>query len=273
MWQEKIVMQDAYDFDGIRRRLRGDRLQVEHEDRLIVPVLVPEGKFIGQMEALDSHTLLLSGEGPKKPMLHQLRHRFRLDVRNPSQAFIGTSLDGIVSRFGAERLVLDVDPFTALIRSIIHQQVNLSFAQVLTERVCRTFGTEQDGVIFPPTADRLRNVEPEQLRILQLSGRKAEYLLGAAQSDIDFRQLAEASDETIAETLMALKGVGPWTVQNVLMFGYGRQDLFPASDIGILRAFERLHGNRPSVEEAVSLSQEFAPYRSHAAYLLWRSIE
>ncbi len=169
--------------------------------------------------------------------------------------------------------MLDITPFTALIRSIIHQQINLSFAQVLMERVCRTFGTEKDGIIFPPTAEALRDLEPEQLRTLQLSGRKVDYLLGAARASIDFEQLMTAPDAAIAETLIALKGVGPWTVQNVLMFGYGREDLFPASDIGILRAFERLHGSRPTVEEAVLLAEEFAPYRSHAAYLLWRSIE
>jgi len=273
MWQEQLLLEDDYDFAGIRKRLRGDRLQVEHDGRLFVPLLLPEGNFIGQMEASGPRTLLLSGNGPQKPMVQQLRRRFRLDTTNPSQHLSNTSLSEVVATFGAERLVLDISPFTALIRSIIHQQINLAFAQVLMERFCRTFGTEQNGVIFPPTADRLREVEPEQLRALQLSGRKVEYLLGAARAGIDFDRLTEASDATIAETLIALKGVGPWTVQNVLMFGYGREDLFPASDIGILRAFEHLHGSRPSVEEAVLLAEEFAPYRSHAAYLLWRSIE
>lgn len=273
MWQEELLLEDDYDFDGIRRRLRGDRLQVERNDQLLVPILLPEGKFVGRIEAPERRVILLSGEGPQQPMVHQLRHRFRLDTPNPSRGLAGTSLDGIMTTFGAERLVLDINPFTALIRSIIHQQINLSFAQVLMERVCRTFGTEQDGIIFPPTAEALRDLEPEQLRTLQLSGRKVDYLLGAARASIDFEQLMTAPDATIAETLIALKGVGPWTVQNVLMFGYGREDLFPASDIGILRAFERLHGSRPTVDEAVLLAEEFAPYRSHAAYLLWRSIE
>lgn len=273
MWQEKLVLEDVYDFAGIRKRLRGDRLQVEQDGRLFVPLLLPEGKFIGQIEATGPRTLLLSGEGPKEPMVQQLRRRFRLDTVNPSHQLSDTSLAEVVKTFGAERLVLDITPFTALIRSIIHQQINLSFAQVLMERVCRTFGTEKDGIIFPPTAEALRDLEPEQLRTLQLSGRKVDYLLGAARASIDFEQLMTAPDAAIAETLIALKGVGPWTVQNVLMFGYGREDLFPASDIGILRAFERLHGSRPTVEEAVLLAEEFAPYRSHAAYLLWRSIE
>ncbi|HCN59078.1 MAG TPA: DNA-3-methyladenine glycosylase 2 family protein [Exiguobacterium sp.] len=273
MWQENLRLEDDYDFAGIRKRLRGDRLQVEQDGRLFVPVMLPEGNFIGQVEAVGSRELLLSGEGPQEPMVQLLRRRFRLDTTNPSQHLSKTSLSEVVATFGAERLVLDINPFTALIRSIIHQQINLAFAQVLMERFCRTFGTEQNGVIFPPTAEQLMNVEPEQLRALQLSGRKVDYLLGAARAAINFDRLTEAPDATIAETLIALKGVGPWTVQNVLMFGYGREDLFPASDIGILRAFERLHGTRPSVEEAVLLAEEFTPYRSHAAYLLWRSIE
>ncbi|WP_235188871.1 DNA-3-methyladenine glycosylase family protein [Exiguobacterium artemiae] len=242
MWQEQVILEEEYDFAGIRKRLRGDRLQVEQDGRLFVPLLLPEGKFVGQIEASGPRTLLLSGKGPREPMVQQLCRRFRLDTMNPSQHLSKTSLSEVVATFGAERLVLDISPFTALIRSIIHQQINLAFAQVLMERFCRTFGTEQDGVIFPPTADQLRKIEPDQLRALQLSGRKVEYLLGAARTEIDFDELTEASDATIAETLIALKGVGPWTVQNVLMFGYGREDLFPASDIGILRAFERLRG-------------------------------
>ncbi len=51
MWQEKLVLEDVYDFAGIRKRLRGDRLQVEQDGRLFVPLLLPEGKFIGQIEA------------------------------------------------------------------------------------------------------------------------------------------------------------------------------------------------------------------------------
>ncbi|MGI1805037.1 DNA-3-methyladenine glycosylase family protein [Exiguobacterium sp. TDN 0502] len=272
-WTHDLTLPEAIDFKGIVSRLTEDPLQVEHKGRLVVPVFIDEQAYITTMEAIDSHTLRIDGSGPHIPVLTQLKRRFRLSEPNPAQRLKATSLHAIVEQFGDERLVLDHSPFTALIRSIIHQQINLSFAHTLTERVFRTFGTVQDGIVLPPTPRQLALARREDLLALQLSGRKADYLLGVATAAIDYDGLATATDAEIAETLIALKGVGPWTVQNVLMFGYGRPDLFPASDIGILRAFERLLGFRPSVEEATRLAEEFAPVRSHAAYLLWRSIE
>ncbi|MCY1691749.1 DNA-3-methyladenine glycosylase 2 family protein [Exiguobacterium sp. SL14] len=272
-WTYDLTLSEAFDFKGIVSRLTEDPLQVERAGRLVVPVFINEQAYLATIEAMDAWTLRVDGTGPKETILAQLKRRFRLSEPNPAQRLKATSLHAIVERFGDERLVLDHSPFTALIRSIIHQQINLSFAHTLTERVFRSFGTVQDGIILPPTPRQLAVANREDLLALQLSGRKVDYLLGVAKADIDYDALAALTDAEIAETLIALKGVGPWTVQNVLMFGYGRPDLFPASDIGILRAFERLLGYRPSVEEATRLAEEFAPVRSHAAYLLWRSIE
>ncbi|UKS57085.1 DNA-3-methyladenine glycosylase family protein [Exiguobacterium acetylicum] len=272
-WTYDLALSEAFDFKGIVSRLTEDPLQVERAGRLVVPVFINEQAYLATIEAMDAWTLRVDGTGPKETILAQLKRRFRLSEPNPAKRLKATSLHAIVERFGDERLVLDHSPFTALIRSIIHQQINLSFAHTLTERVFRTFGTVQDGIILPPIPRQLAVANREDLLALQLSGRKVDYLLGVAKADIDYEALAAATDAEIAETLIALKGVGPWTVQNVLMFGYGRPDLFPASDIGILRAFERLLGYRPSVEEATRLAEEFAPVRSHAAYLLWRSIE
>lgn len=272
-WTYDLTLSEVFDFKGIVSRLTEDPLQVERAGRLVVPVFINEQAYLATIEAMDAWTLRIDGTGPQGMVLSQLKRRFRLSEPNPAQRLKATSLHAIVERFGDERLVLDHSPFTALIRSIIHQQINLSFAHTLTERVFRTFGTVQDEIILPPTPRQLAVANREDLLALQLSGRKVDYLLGVAKAEIDYDALAEATDTEIAETLIALKGVGPWTVQNVLMFGYGRPDLFPASDIGILRAFERLLGYRPSVEEATRLAEEFAPVRSHAAYLLWRSIE
>ncbi|VWX37860.1 DNA-3-methyladenine glycosylase family protein [Exiguobacterium oxidotolerans] len=273
MWQQEVKLTSDYDFEGVRTRLLNDSLQQRLGDVLRIPIRVDAQPWIGQIGAKDRRTIVLTGDGPKDVMVEAMQRRFRLNEPNPSHELKQTTLAPIVETFGAERLVLDVDPFTALIRSIIHQQINLSFARVLTDRVFRTFGTTIDGVVFPPTQAELAGASVEDLRALQLSGRKVDYLLRAATAHLDFEQLRQAEDAVIAEQLIALKGVGPWTVQNVLMFGYGRSDLFPASDIGILRAFERLNGERPTVNEAIVLAEEFAPYRSHAAYLLWRSIE
>lgn len=272
-WTYDVTLSEAFDFKGIVSRLTEDPLQIEQDGRLVVPVFVEEQAYITTVEDIDGFTLRIDGSGPQAAVLAQLKRRFRLSEPNPAQRLKTTSLHAIVEQFGDERLVLDHSPFTALIRSIIHQQINLSFAHTLTERVFRTFGTVKDGIILPPTPRQLAAARREDLLALQLSGRKVDYLLGVATAEINYEELTSATDAEIAEKLIALKGVGPWTVQNVLMFGYGRPDLFPASDIGILRAFERLLGYRPTVEEATRLAEEFAPIRSHAAYLLWRSIE
>lgn len=271
-WREQITLTFDYDFEGVTRRLVSDPLQRQTGNALIVPLTLAEGQRVATVRGIDFRTIEIRGDGGKEETVREVTRRFRFDGSDTAGE-LASLMPDIYDRFGREMLVLDINPFSALIRSIIHQQVTMSFAKTLTHRVFEKYGTTSGGIIHPPTPGQMAEATIEDLRALQLSTRKAEYLLTAARSGIPFDDLHSATDAEIAEQLIALKGVGPWTVQNVLMFGYGRPDLFPASDIGILRAIGQIEGERPSVAEATAYSERYAPFRSKAAYLLWRSVE
>jgi len=119
----------------------------------------------------------------------------------------------------------------------------------------------------------------EELRELQFSGRKAEYIIGIAKAvadgHLDLNALADKSDAEVMSTLIKLRGVGPWTVQNFLMFGLGRRNLFPMADIGIQNAIKKLYNmeRKPTIEEMEQYKKAWEPYLSYASLYLWRSIE
>jgi DNA-3-methyladenine glycosylase II len=195
------------------------------------------------------------------------------------QHFQNTDLKGIFDQHYGTPIVLDFDPYSCLLKCIIHQQLNLSFAHTLTERFVKTFGFEKDGVWFYPLPGTVAELQVEDLRELQFSGRKAEYVIGIAKEiasgNLNFEELKNKSDQEVFDQLIKLRGVGPWTVQNFLMFGFGRQNLFPMADIGIQNALKKQYQleAKPTLQEMESFSKGWDPYLSYASLYLWRSIE
>jgi DNA-3-methyladenine glycosylase II len=123
------------------------------------------------------------------------------------------------------------------------------------------------------------NLSVEQLRELQFSGRKAEYVIGIGKAitegKLQIEKLNDLSDQEIYDQLIKLRGVGPWTVQNFLMFGLGRPNLFPMADIGLQNALKKLFelDRKPTIEEMENFKKGWDPYLSYASLYLWRSIE
>src|SRR5690606_25788030 len=141
------------------------------------------------------------------------------------------------------------------------------------------FGFHIDDVYFYPLPETIANMEPEMLRSLKFSQRKAEYVIELAKQivngEINLEQLSKLSDEEIMKELIKIRGVGPWTVQCFLLFGLGRPNLFPLADIGLQNAIKELYGldRKPTKEEMLEYSSEWHPYLSYASLYLWRSIE
>ncbi len=205
--------------------------------------------------------------------------QWNVDLTQIDAHFAKTSLHSIFAEHYGTPLVLDFHPYHCLLKCIVHQQLNLSFAHTLTERFVKTYGFEQDGVWFYPQAETVAALTVEQLRELQFSRRKAEYAIGVAKEVVNgrlnFAELAQQSNEEITKQLIRLRGVGPWTVQNFLMFGLGRANLFPAADIGLQNAlkFHFQLDRKPTLAEIEQYQQEWEPYLSYASLYLWRSIE
>jgi DNA-3-methyladenine glycosylase II len=274
-----------YNFDLVLDRLSLDPLHVVDRERrsVKVPLIISGKPQIVEVKAVGStdkpEFIIIGGDTPEA--IDKVTHIFQWnrplqDIHNHFQT---TDLKSIFEKHRGTPLVLDFDPYNCLLKCIVHQQLNLAFAHTLTERFVKTFGFEEDGVLFYPQPETVANLKVEDLRELQFSGRKAEYVIGVAREivngNLDLHSLHEKTDEEIMKELVKLRGVGPWTVQNLLMFGLGRPNLFPAADIGLQNALKKLYNleKKPTLEEMEKYKQDWEPYLSYASLYLWRSLE
>jgi DNA-3-methyladenine glycosylase II len=189
---------------------------------------------------------------------------------------------GLMRRFPGFRPILTPDIFEAAAWAIIGQQVNLQFAYRLKSRLVeyinRSFVIEGEKYFLFPSASDLAGIEYRVLRSMQFSGRKAEYLLDFARmvSDgkLDLDSLIETDYETALNLLLAIRGLGPWSANYILMRGAGHKDAFPIGDSGINHAVRRLYNlkDKPKSEYLIELSQRWRPFRSLATFYLWKSL-
>lgn len=285
---ETIQIIGPYNFDAVLDRLSIDPLhEVDLANRFVkVPLLFDNHPIVAEVRAVgttEAPEFIIKGiDGAYKEKSHaRLAEIFQWheSLGRIHQHFQSSDLKEIFHQHYGTPLILDFDPYSCLLKCIIHQQLNMAFAMKLTERFVQTFGIEKDGVWFYPQPEVVAELTVEQLRELQFSGRKAEYVLGIAKEivagNLNFAELKEQSDEEIFKQLIKLRGVGPWTVQNFLMFGLGRPNLFPVADIGLQNALKKLYklDAKPTLEEMQQFSEGWEPYLSYASLYLWRSIE
>jgi DNA-3-methyladenine glycosylase II len=165
-----------------------------------------------------------------------------------------------------------------LIGSISAQQVNLQFAFTCRARLVRRYGTPVpvgDDVLYAfPDADRLSRAPLSELRAMQYSSRKAEYIHDVAEAIVrgalDLDTLESATDEGVVDTITGLRGLGRWTADWYLARCLGRGDACPAGDLGVRRAFERYYGRgRTLADDAVRRrARAWGPYRNLAIHYL-----
>src|SRR6185369_4257779 len=166
-------------------------------------------------------------------------------------------------------------PFEALVRSVVYQQLNGTAAATILGRVKALF----PGRRFPRPEDLLA-ISDERLRGAGLSRAKtaavkdisAKTLAGVVPTP---RAIAQMSNEEILERLTALRGVGPWTVEMLLIFTLGRQDVLPITDYGVRKGFALTYGWKelPEPKELREFGERWSPHRSTAAWYFWRALE
>ena len=286
MWEEKLAITGPYNFDLALSRLALDPLNaVDIEQRLVrVPLAFDDKKIIADVIAtgtLEKPEFIVRASDEKEKTLNRLTEIFQWDVEllRVHEHFQTTELKDLFNDHFGTPLVLEFDPFSSLIKSIIHQQVNLKFAFTLTERFVKAFGEEVDGVWFYPSPDKVARLRVEQLREFQFSGRKAEYVIGigelTAPGQLDFEKMKSMPDAEVSKELIKIRGVGPWTVENFLMFALGRPNLFPMGDIGIQNALKKYFelDDKPDLAQMEKYKEPWNPYLSYASLYLWRSIE
>lgn len=188
----------------------------------------------------------------------------------------------LAKRFHGVRMIIDANPWEAAAGAIISQQLNLAFAATLKERLMMLSGEvvtfDGDNLSAFPTPNAVARLEPEQLRLLQFSQRKAEYLIGLAREvdagRLDLTALAQLPDELVIERLVSLRGVGRWTAECFLLFGLGRPDLLPAADIGLRNAISRIYelDHQATELEVRAIAQDWHPWSSWITYYLWSTL-
>ncbi|MBI4699938.1 MAG: methylated-DNA--[protein]-cysteine S-methyltransferase [Deltaproteobacteria bacterium] len=183
-------------------------------------------------------------------------------------------LIGRVGAFGL-RLRPARSTFEALAEAIVYQQLNGKAAASIYARLVAAFGRR--GALSPGAVARAL---PEELRHAGLSGAKAAALRDLAERTLagqipSLRRLGHLGDEAIVEVLTAVRGVGRWTVQMLLIFQLGRPDVLPSTDFGIRQGFARAFGlPGPAAPAAIAARAErWRPQRSVASWYLWRALE
>lgn len=161
---------------------------------------------------------------------------------------------------------------TCLTRTIIHQQLSIKSAASIHRRFLAIFGEH------PPTAAQLLTVTDEQLRGAGLSRPKIRYVRDLAHKMPDLlaiEDLGRLTNDEIVTHLTQVQGIGRWSVQMLLIFRLHRWDVWPHEDLGIQNALQRLYqmDQRPDKKHTDTLGQPWKPYRSIAAWYLWRSLE
>ena len=184
----------------------------------------------------------------------------------------------LVPRLRGLRPTLAPQPFEMLVGSVCAQQVNLPFAFAVKARLVRRFGTavEVGGhtVYGFPEAERLARARVSELRRMQLTTRKSEYIVGlghqVASGALDLTALGGRSNEDVIEALTAVRGLGRWTAEWFLARHLGRGDVCAAGDLAVRRAFEHFYNRgRPLEETAVRRrAAAWGPYQNMAVHYL-----
>jgi DNA-3-methyladenine glycosylase II len=193
-------------------------------------------------------------------------------------------LGALIDRAGAFTLKVDAlgSPFESLLESILYQQLNGKAAATIHGRVREYYGGN-------PTPQLLLDTPDEVLRAAGVSGNKSRALKDLAARTLDgtvptHAAICKMSDAEIVERLTAVRGIGPWTVEMLLIFRLGRPDVFPVSDYGVRKGFAltflRVPKTRPiaadelpKAEVLIKRGKRWAPFRSVASWYLWRACD
>lgn len=170
---------------------------------------------------------------------------------------------------------LEREPYEALVRAIAYQQLHGRAAEAILGRFLALY----PGTNFP-APDQLLATEETLIRACGFSAAKLASIRGIAQGVLDgvvptMAAATALSDEELIARLVTLRGVGRWTVEMLLIFALGRPDVLPVDDFGVREGWRVLKGlpEQPKPKTLAEIGRAWSPYRSTAAWYLWRAAE
>ncbi len=182
-------------------------------------------------------------------------------------------LGAVIRRVGPCEMEARGDPYRALVRSVIYQQLAGAAAGAIAARLRARYG----GRI--PRPEILATARGTDLRRLGLSRQKAATIRDVARAFSDgtltTRALRRMSDEEVVAAVTRIKGIGEWTAHMLLMFSLGSPDVLPVGDYGVRKGVMGLYRLEalPNRRELESLAERWRPYRSVASWYLWRAMD
>jgi DNA-3-methyladenine glycosylase II len=201
--------------------------------------------------------------GPPDQWAAAVKHLRRVDPH----------LKAIIDRIGPCRLEPYPDRFSALVRSIVGQQISTKAARSIYLKLIAKGGD-------PLRPESLIELGEAELRTAGLSSGKARYVLNLAvavvSGEVPLEEFDDTwDDQTITQALTAVKGIGVWTAEMFLIFVMNRPDVFPAGDLGVRVALRDRHGlaELPAPRDCHTLAEPWRPYRAIASWYIWRGID
>ncbi len=188
-----------------------------------------------------------------------------------------SSVDPILARhfylIADMTLSVSTNPFVDLVESITSQQLSVKAGDTIFRRFKKLF---PNGRI---SAKAILALSDQQIRDVGVSWSKVKYIKAIAEAvqskKVMFARLPALSDEEVIAALTTIHGVGRWTAEMFLMFALGREDIFSYGDLGLRRGIQKLYGfkNEPTLKQMEKIVKKWAPYRTYAARILWRSLD
>ncbi|MGE7624219.1 DNA-3-methyladenine glycosylase 2 [Viridibacillus sp. NPDC096237] len=192
-------------------------------------------------------------------------------------------LQGFVHKYYGLRIMCIPDLFEALSWAIIGQQINLTFAYILKKRFVETFGEsltfKGDTFWLFPNYEKIATISVDELRKLQFSVRKAEYVIGVAKIMVNDKLtkemlLGHQDYQQIQKSLMKIRGIGAWSADYVMMKCLHQPSAFPITDVGLHNALKLQLGleRKPTIDEIKEISENWVGLQAYATFYLWRSL-
>ncbi|OGO77130.1 MAG: DNA-3-methyladenine glycosidase, partial [Clostridiales bacterium GWB2_37_7] len=171
-----------------------------------------------------------------------------------------------IDKIGIIKREITPEPFTALVSSVVGQQISSKAAKTVWNRL-----NELLGCITP---ERISQAEISSIQTCGMSQRKASYIKGIAEAamtgEVDFNNLHTLTDQEIIKKLSSLHGVGEWTAEMLLIFSLSRPDVVSYKDLAIRRGMMNLYGHKElSKERFERYRKRYSPYGSVASLYLW----
>ena len=182
-------------------------------------------------------------------------------------------LGAVIRRAGPCSIEPTGDPYRALLRSVIYQQLAGAAAGAIAGRVRALFGGRY------PAPARLLAAPEADLGAAGLSRQKVAALRAVAQAydegRLSNRRLYRMEADEVVAAVTTVKGIGEWTAHMLLMFSLGHPDILPVGDYGVRKGAMQLYdlGDLPKRAELEALAEPWRPYRSIGAWYLWRHLE